>query len=501
MLRRSAFSLLSAGLAGLLGLIHGNEAAAQKPLTQMGPQCVLPVPAPGQASEHARSFAHRFDVDALLSQPRTATFDVSYEGFSPEARQAFAYAVSIWERHVASDVPVRISAVWAALGDGILGTAGPRLLSYAGSAPGGIEPDTWYPYALADAIVGEDIEDGPGDFDVFATFNSDFVDARDSTRWHFDTTTPAPSNKYDFATVVLHELGHGLGFIGTGAEFEGIGEIGQQGQSGLFPYAYDLFVTDADGRALVDEGCFPNPSELLGEALTSEALFFSGQATIDTFGEPAPLYAPNSYLSGSSYSHLDEDTFRRGDESALMTPFLTNGERVEMPGRVTCAIFADMGWPLGPGCADASRVQQWTQPVQARSAQLRAAASRRDECEVVEPVVPLRPTKILLFPNPAEDGRDGCIGITTAGRGEVRIDLFDLLGRRVAGSASTERAVGVGTVDATTCSIPPVQPAGGANPEGFNVVLGLRAPRTPGVYLVRVRGDDFEEVRKWTVLR
>ena len=96
------------------------------------------------------------------------------------------------------------------------------LLSYPGNAPSGLEPDTWYPYALADAIRGEDIEAGAGNFDISATFNSAF------DRWHFDTNVPAPNNRFDFATVVLHELGHGLGFIGTGTVFESCGEIGQE---------------------------------------------------------------------------------------------------------------------------------------------------------------------------------------------------------------------------------------------------------------------------------
>ena len=455
-----------------------GEVAAQQVLTKMGPQCVLPVPAPGQGSDRARSFSHQFDVAALLAQPRTATFDVSYEGFSPEAREAFAYAVAIWERHVASAVPIRIDAVWDDLGEGLLGSAGPRLLSYAGSAPSGIEPNTWYPYALADAILGEDVEDAPGDFDVSATFNSDF------DRWHFDTSTPAPSNRFDFATVVLHELGHGLGFIGTGSESEGCGDVGQQGQSGLFPYAFDLFVVDGAGVSILNASRYPNPSALLGEVLTSDALFFDGPATADAFGAPAPLYAPSDFLSGSSYSHLDEDVFVRGDEQALMTPFLNNGERVESPGSVTCGIFADMGWPLGPGCAEAALAREADASPETRRARRQLARAHAhsthahsrggDECQPID----VEDLEAVVYPNPAV--RSGCVSLRSNPSGRVTVSVYDALGREVVRETQFVSA----------------REAGGVR----ECIFQLPSP-TPGLYVVQIEGEDFEEVRKWTVLR
>ena len=476
-MRLSFYALVLFALVGTP--VPAQRSMPEQPtLTAPGPRCVLPVPAPGQASEARTGHASRplsaEAVAALLARPRTATFEVTYDGFPDEARVAFAYAVAIWERHVASDVPIRIDAAWANLGDGLLGSAGPRLLSYAGRAPTGLEPNTWYAYALADAVVGEDIEPGSDDYDISATFNSGF------DRWHFDTATPAPGNRFDFATVVLHELGHGLGFIGTGdvisrGGLEDVGAIGQAGDSGIFPYAYDLFVEDDGGASLLDADLYPAESAELLEVLTGEQLFFGGeQARAAYRNRRPPLHAPRNFLAGSSYSHLDERAFSRGDVDALMTPFLTAGERFETPGAVTCGILSDMGWSLGPGCG------------------------------AVAPQPELMVTKVVLYPNPAAGGDGGCVGITTGGSGMVRIDVYDLLGRRVAGGASSESAAGVGTVDARACAafaVPPEDINPDSNPERFNVVIGVDAPRAPGVYLVRIHGEAFDETRQWTVVR
>ena len=458
--RRSVFCRLAAVLSLSLALAWAGSAEAQQPLTRLGPQCVLPVPAPGQASEVQRHRLPSHDLQspgaaALLALPRTATFDVSYDGFSDEARAAFAYAVAIWERHVASDVPIRVDAVWAELGDDLLGSAGPMLLSYPGNAPSGLEPDTWYPYALADAIRGEDIEAGAGNFDISATFNSEF------DRWHFDTSVPAPNNRFDFATVVLHELGHGLGFIGTGTVSGQRGEIGQEGANGRYPYAYDLYVQDTAGQSLLNTAVYPNDSRPLGTVLTGDALFFDGALARSANGDNRPqLYAPDDFLTGSSYSHLDESTFPRGTAQALMTPFLSNGERIESPGSVTCGIFGDMGWPLGPACGG------------------------------VIPVAPLPLFASCLFPNPSTGGRTS-IALRAGdpgGPGEVRVTVYDALGRRVV--EGTDR-VSVGANQ--LC-------ADGSARSDYNTLVQLQAPG-PGLYLVRIEGEGYNEIKRWIVAR
>ncbi|MGD2147926.1 MAG: hypothetical protein PVH41_14620, partial [Anaerolineae bacterium] len=57
---------------------------------------------------------------------------------------------------------------------------------------------------------------------------------------------------------------------------------------------------------------------------------------------PVKLYAPNPW-NGSSYSHVDEETFNNTPNS-LMTPIQSKGESELHPGPVTLGMFQDMGW-------------------------------------------------------------------------------------------------------------------------------------------------------------
>ena len=48
----------------------------------------------------------------------TATFVVTYNGFTAEARAAFEAAVNIWANTISSPVPIRINATFTSLGAG-----------------------------------------------------------------------------------------------------------------------------------------------------------------------------------------------------------------------------------------------------------------------------------------------------------------------------------------------------------------------------------------------
>ena len=94
----------------------------------------------------------------------------------------------------------------------------------------------WYADALANKKAGRQLDSAP---DVVANFSSSF------TNWHFGTG-PAPAGKYDFQSVVTHELGHGVGFLGLGSVSGGLGTVKHSGS----PSAYDLFTELGTGAAL-----------------------------------------------------------------------------------------------------------------------------------------------------------------------------------------------------------------------------------------------------------
>lgn len=136
----------------------------------------------------------------------SATFDVTYSGFTTEARAAFQHAVDIWSVNLRSDVTIRVDAHFENLGaNDLLGQAGPS--SVHANFSGAPENNVWYIDALADALHGAD--NGSGDPDIVAQFNSEFEN------WYFGLDGNPGNNEFDFVSVVLHELGHGLGFLGS----------------------------------------------------------------------------------------------------------------------------------------------------------------------------------------------------------------------------------------------------------------------------------------------
>ena len=149
------------------------------------------------------------------------------------------------------------------------------------------------------------------------------------------------AGKVDFASVVLHELGHGLGFLGLAAvNGNGTGSCCLGG----YPLSFDRFTT-SNGTAVLS---FADGSTALGNALQGQVVRFAGsQASAANSGTAPRLYAPATWQSGSSYSHLDEATFPAGDPNSLMTPAIGPNEVIHAPGLVTLGIFADTGWVVG----------------------------------------------------------------------------------------------------------------------------------------------------------
>jgi hypothetical protein len=263
------------------------------------------------------------------------TFDLNFsDNVPPEAEAAMRFAADIWGSYLDSEVPIRVDIDWRDEGDErLLASAGPGTIFRSFSTT--IDPDIWYPVALAEAIVGEELNE-PDEPDINVVVNS-------TANWNFDFNGRVPRNRIDLATVILHELGHGLGFLSS------IDSISDTTVSIGFDnrfIVYDLFLETPPGLELTDAVRFPSPSTaLLGAVI--ERLDFSGDSAVSrNGGELVPLFAPETFDVGSSVSHLDERAYRGGTENALMTPSIANGEAVRDPGPISLGVLADLGWPL-----------------------------------------------------------------------------------------------------------------------------------------------------------
>jgi PA domain len=140
---------------------------------------------------------------------------------------AFTYAANLWGATLTSSVPIVINAQFSALTctatSAVLGSAGTTFIfrNFA-NAP---KPDTWYSYALANKLAGVDVSATPSP-QINANFNANLGTAGCLTGTFFylglDGNHGAST---DFVEVLLHEMGHGIGFQtftnGTTGAFNG----------------------------------------------------------------------------------------------------------------------------------------------------------------------------------------------------------------------------------------------------------------------------------------
>lgn len=259
-----------------------------------------------------------------------------------DAKIAFSYATSIWASLINSSVPIKINACWAELDPGILGYGGP--LTFHKGFSGG-QPNTWYPAAAANAFAGSDLNNSDG-FDNDADGNdadADMIVAYSRIYdWYYGTDGNTPSGELDFASVVLHEICHGLGFAGSMRVSGGLGYYGGLESGDLDPIAYDRFTENGSGTALLS---YSSGSSALATQLTSNNVYFDGtNANAANGGSRPKLFAPSTWMQGSSYSHLDE--IFNGTDNALMTYALADGESNHSPGPVAFGILQDVGWAM-----------------------------------------------------------------------------------------------------------------------------------------------------------
>lgn len=295
---------------------------------------------------------------SLSPQGTTATFTINY--LSPgtydgdncttwpdQAKAAFTYAANIWGSLLSSPVPIAIDACWATnLPMGVLGHSG--ALNYWRDFTNAPKPNVWYPNALANALAGSDLD--PSNADIYIAYSSTFS-------WYFGTDGATPAGKYDFVTIVLHEIAHGLGFSGSmwyGDDCGGT-NYGCWGDGTDYPDAYDTFMQNGAGNDLLNTTLFPNPSAALGSQLTSNNLYFNGtKAKEANDGFRPKMYAPSSWMPGSSYAHLDYDTFAT-TQHRLMVYAVSDGASIHYPGSITLGILQDLGWKL-PAIPSAAKV-------------------------------------------------------------------------------------------------------------------------------------------------
>ena len=274
----------------------------------------------------------------------------------------FKHAADFWAQRIDSPVEILVRAKFEPLAcsstSAVLGSAGTtQVWSNFSGAP---RADTWYPIALASKLAGEDLD--PDDEEINATFNTALDDGSCAwpRKWYYGLDAQPTAGTTDFATTVIHELGHGLGFQtfverSTGRRFP-YGDP-EALDDAFMVRLYDGTVSKTwdqmtDGERLAS---VTNTSNLLWNGPEVTAVASSVLSAGVGLGGRAQMYAPNPFESGSSVSHWDTAV----SPSEIMEPFLVNGAQL----LITDELMKDLGWGLASG----TPTNHWILPSSARA--------------------------------------------------------------------------------------------------------------------------------------
>ncbi len=199
-----------------------------------------------------------------------------------QRRIVYQYAADLWGAVLQSNVETFVGASFQDLActatGGTLGSAG---ASWVGaSAPSGTQLGMIYHGALANAVNGSRITISSSGTDITSRFNAnlggsnpDGTPCMTGSGWYYGLDGNTPAGQINFLDVVMHEIGHGLGFSG----FVGYtsGRLGERtGISAYYGYS-DVYTDNA----------FDN---LTGKRFTDASMTNALRATsIKTRGAPA----------------------------------------------------------------------------------------------------------------------------------------------------------------------------------------------------------------------
>jgi len=261
------------------------------------------------------------------------------ETLGEQRLNAFQAAADEWAAMLVSDVEIVVQAqmnpdLFCDATSAVLGSAGPTT-AYR-NFPNAPVANTWYPPALANSLAGFDLSASLAD--LSANFNPDIgTDGclEFSSGWSYEIGNGVPAAGLSFYNTVIHEIGHGVGFLtfangSTGALANG------------FPdhYAQFLYSEADDNRwpALDD-------AERASSAVSVAGLTWDGPevANVDQLlstgvnaSGRVQMYAPNPFRGGSSVSHFDISL----DPNDIMEPNLTAVNQK----RLTNHLMLDIGW-------------------------------------------------------------------------------------------------------------------------------------------------------------
>lgn len=257
-----------------------------------------------------------------------------------EQTTATEHALTLWGSQLAGTIPVDINITSVDMGPGYLGAAWPQQHF--------LDPatNTYYHSPLWNQLVGYDATNLR---DIRLEMNSH------STTFYYGTDGNGPHSRWDWVTIMLHEVCHGLGFAPLCRE------------DGRYVYSHangNAYYTDYPGifdRQLY-EGVTGNTrltdlSVAGRQALIRSNNLYAGAPGSNLLtsngGTRVKMHAPIIYQSGSSVSHWDSSvTF-----PTFMKFSIFNGWALHTFNTRKIGILLDMGWRQNLGITETQRIR------------------------------------------------------------------------------------------------------------------------------------------------
>ncbi len=206
-----------------------------------------------------------------------------------------------------------------------------------------------YPTALANQLAGAELNVGEYDMDIYVNLYTPF---------YYGAGIP-PSNKNDFTTFMMHEIGHGLGFYSDGyVNSSNIGSFGNIPPSALSPLStsfpwrgqdsvptiYDKFIIKESTNHLV--GLAPENTTMLGDSIRYTLNYFDGPSFANTSngGQPVKLSGgTGTFNLGVDLLHLHSSVC-----NSIMSYCWGLGDIVRIPASFELGILKEIGWNINP---------------------------------------------------------------------------------------------------------------------------------------------------------